>query len=80
MVRLVFKGPLSQEVGPTLDIEGGGNLTAILKKTGKEHLLLKDGKPRPGVIILVNGKDWRLTSNILSPEDTVEIIPVNHGG
>jgi len=80
MVRLVFKGPLSQEVGPTLDIEGGGNLTAILKKLERSTYCLRMGNQGLGVIILVNGKDWRLTSNILSPEDTVEIIPVNHGG
>ncbi|MEM3759398.1 MAG: hypothetical protein QXV70_07160 [Saccharolobus sp.] len=36
---------------------------------------------KPGIIILINGKDWKLYDNLnIKDNDIIEIIPVNHGG
>ena len=48
-----------------------------------EFFLTKEGKVRPGVLVLINDSDWELFDKehtILSNNDTVSFISTLHGG
>ncbi len=86
MPKLKFEGPLISFFGNSVTIEEGF-LLDLLKKIDRSKVILDSSdKIRPGIIVLLNGKDIRLLGNKifnerkLSMEDEVTFIPINHGG
>ncbi|BBD71615.1 hypothetical protein HS1genome_0004 [Sulfodiicoccus acidiphilus] len=80
MVEVRFKGPLSQFFGASVSVQDCGEVSELLAKLDKGGTLTKEGKIRPGLLVLINGKDWRLHLGPVGLTDIVEVIPVNHGG
>ena len=81
------------------DIFGAGEIFIKLGNVSLEQLGFKlrerdqrfsqifdeKGRPRPGILVLINSKDYRLfkgreSNYLVSDEDTITILPVNHGG
>ncbi|MCG2871449.1 MAG: MoaD/ThiS family protein, partial [Sulfolobales archaeon] len=59
------------------------DVMSFLQEKYRGANLISNGKLRPDVIILINGKDYRLlggTDTQLSDLDEISIIPINHGG
>ncbi|BBG24460.1 hypothetical protein IC006_1779 [Sulfuracidifex tepidarius] len=85
MPKFVFEGPLVSFFGKSLIAEDG-SLFEILSRLDKSKVILdSSGRIRPGILVLLNGKDIRLfgktlNEKILSGNDEVRFIPVNHGG
>ncbi|MCS7136091.1 MAG: MoaD/ThiS family protein [Nitrososphaerota archaeon] len=69
-----------------LKIEGQTSLIEVLKMLPRElrEVLLEDGKPKPGFLLLLNGSDVRSfeksIETLVLDEDTLTIIPIIHGG
>ncbi|PUA31272.1 MAG: hypothetical protein B9J98_07055 [Candidatus Terraquivivens tikiterensis] len=67
-------------------VEGRVALIEVLRMLpeGLRDVLLKDGKLRPGFLLLLNGSDVRALSKGMetpvSDEDTLTVIPIIHGG
>lgn len=85
MANVIFRGPLVSYFGTekiTLS-NSYSNIYDLIKDLDKKGIIIdSDGdKIKPGYIILINGKDYRLFSNReIGIADSVEIIPINHGG
>ncbi|BFH73353.1 hypothetical protein SJAV_12970 [Sulfurisphaera javensis] len=82
MVSVIFKGPLVSYFGSDKVIlnKSYSNINELINEIDKNGMITIKGKIKSGYIILVNGKDYRLFNGIISDQDTVEIIPINHGG
>ncbi|WP_338600054.1 hypothetical protein V6M85_11195 [Sulfolobus tengchongensis] len=83
MVRIILKGPLVSQFNYKEITINDNNLFNVLSKIdGKKHLILNQhNQIKSGILVLINGKDWRLCDlQKLSDDDVIEIIPVNHGG
>lgn len=67
-------------------VEGRVALIEVLRMLpeGLRDVLLKDGKLRPGFLLLLNGSDVRALGKGMetpvSDEDTLTVIPIIHGG
>lgn len=82
MVNVIFKGPLATYFGTekiTID-KPYSSIIELLKEIDSKKIIVDNGKIKPGFIILVNGKDYRLLNGKLDINSTIEIIPINHGG
>jgi molybdopterin converting factor small subunit len=58
-------------------------LEFLIQKYGIKNLLLDEVRVRPDILILINGKDYRLNGGLRSKitnKDEITIIPINHGG
>ncbi len=81
MVKVVLRGPLVSIFSGNEFSVKGDNLISILSKIDKRGIIVSDGRIKPGYLILVNGTDFRLLKKeVLEDSDTVDIIPINHGG
>ncbi|ABP96399.1 MULTISPECIES: hypothetical protein [Metallosphaera] len=81
MVKVVLRGPLVSIFSGNEFSVKGDNLISILSKIDKRGIIVSDGRIKPGYLILVNGMDFRLLKKeVLEDSDTVDIIPINHGG
>ncbi|MBB5253129.1 MoaD/ThiS family protein [Sulfurisphaera ohwakuensis] len=82
MVNIIFKGPLVNYFGTDRIIlkNSYNNIIDLIKEIDKNDIISHDGKIRAGYIILINGRDYRIYNKQLGENDTVEIIPINHGG
>lgn len=82
-ITIVFKGPLISRFGKEkIEVNSNSSLEDILFKIDNENTIVsKDKKIKAGYIILINGKDYRLSNTSqLKDGDIIEILPVNHGG
>ncbi|MEM1665823.1 MAG: MoaD/ThiS family protein [Nitrososphaerota archaeon] len=88
-MKVELIGHLKSVVGKDvleLKIEGNVPLLEVLKILPKElkDILLKDGKLRPGFLLLLNGSDIRSLNKdvktIVLDGDVLTIIPIIHGG
>ncbi|MCQ4335147.1 MAG: MoaD/ThiS family protein [Sulfolobaceae archaeon] len=88
-MRVRFFGSLSSGGSKEIDISLGKSsiklidVMSFLQEKYRGVNLISNGKLRPDVIILINGKDYRLlggTDTQLSDLDEISIIPINHGG
>lgn len=81
MARVVLKGPLSNIFGREEIEINSNNLIELLSRLDERSIIIAGSKVRPGYLILVNGVDFRLLSDLhIRDTDVVEILPVNHGG
>ncbi|QGA54917.1 hypothetical protein GFS03_10170 [Sulfolobus sp. E5-1-F] len=83
MPKVILKGPLVSQLNcRELYVSDKELFNILLKIDGKKYLILnQNNQIKSGIIILINGKDWRLYNNqLLNEYDTIEIIPINHGG
>ncbi|WOE50852.1 ubiquitin [Sulfuracidifex metallicus DSM 6482 = JCM 9184] len=87
MPKLIFEGPLISFFGKCVEIKKDGSIIDLLMDIDKAGILIdKSMRIKPGIIILLNGKDTRLldkslvNTRVLSETDEVTFIPVNHGG
>lgn len=83
MPKVILKGPLVAQLNFKEAIVSGRSLFEILSKIdGNRNIILANNyKIKPGILILVNGKDWRISKlDEIREEDIIEIIPINHGG
>ncbi|MDT7862031.1 MAG: hypothetical protein RRA45_07445 [Saccharolobus sp.] len=83
MPKVILKGPLVTQLNFKEAIVSGRSLFEILSKIdGNRNVILTNNyKIKPGILILVNGKDWRISKlDEIREEDIIEIIPINHGG
>ncbi|BCU67108.1 hypothetical protein HS7_05450 [Sulfolobales archaeon HS-7] len=80
MVKVNFYGPLKNYFGNTAEVKGR-TLLEILSSIDANNVLIerKQNKIKSGIIILIDGMDWRINSAI-NDESQIDIIPVNHGG
>ncbi len=87
-MKLRLVASLRNEVGKdTVEVDFEGNLTEALKVARERvpqlgNVIGVDGTPKPGVLVLVDGVDYRLLGKSIrvDRETTITIIPVNHGG
>lgn len=85
MPKIIFEGPLISFFGRSLFTDDG-SLFDILSRLDKSRVILDNsGKIRPGILVLLNGKDIRLfgktlNEKTLSSKDEITFIPINHGG
>ncbi|MFP3064920.1 MAG: MoaD/ThiS family protein [Sulfolobus sp.] len=82
-ITIVFKGPLISRFGKEkIEVNSNSSLEDILFKIDNENIIIsKDKKIKAGYIILINGKDYRLSNaSQLKDGDIIEILPINHGG
>ncbi|MCY0849866.1 ubiquitin [Sulfuracidifex metallicus] len=82
MVKVVLRGPLVSVFNSNeFLVKGGSSLISTLSKIDKREIIVSDGRIKPGYLILINGTDFRLLKkDVLEDSDTVDIIPINHGG
>ncbi|BCS91947.1 hypothetical protein L3N51_00171 [Metallosphaera sp. J1] len=81
MVKVLLRGPLVSIFNKSEFLVDGDDLLSVLSKIDNRGIIVNDGKIKPGYLILVNGADFRLLkSSSLKDSDTVDIIPINHGG
>ncbi|AAK40623.1 hypothetical protein SULI_06450 [Saccharolobus solfataricus] len=83
MPKVILKGPLiSQFNFREIYVNDRELLRVLVKIDSKKHLILNESNQlKSGILILINGKDWRLYRNqLLNDNDIIEIIPINHGG
>ena len=83
MVNIIFKGPLANSFGKEkISLPSSySSIYELLKDIDINGILISNGRIKSGYIILINGKDYRLFKNIrINDNDTIEIIPINHGG
>ena len=80
-------GSLSNTREITINLNSDTTLLDLLKylmqKYGIKNLLLNDVRIRPDLLILINGKDYRLNGGPefkITNKDEITIIPINHGG
>ncbi len=80
-------GSLSNTREITINLNSDTTLLDLLKylmqKYGIKNLLLNDVRIRPDLLILINGKDYRLNGgpeSKITNKDEITIIPINHGG
>lgn len=83
MVTVIFKGPLANSFGKEkINLPNSYfRIYDLLTDIDKGKILINNDRIKPGYIILINGKDYRLFENKkINDNDVVEIIPINHGG
>jgi|ECHnycMinimDraft_1075156.scaffolds.fasta_scaffold00082_17 hypothetical protein len=79
MVKVLFMGGLVSLFGRERLVKANSVIQA-LSEIDRNGVIVREGKVRAGVIVLVNGLDWRLEKGPLSEEAVITVIPVNHGG
>ena len=84
MVRVEFMPPLPRKIGfKEVYVKEKDFSKILLELSGiLKDLVDENGRVRGRYILLVNGRDYRVYTNIgvLSDNDTITIIPVIHGG
>ena len=83
MVTVIFKGPLVNSFRKEkINLHNSYfSIYELLKDIDINGILINNGRIKPGYIILINGKDYRLLKDKrINDNDIVEIIPINHGG
>ncbi|MEM1629775.1 MAG: MoaD/ThiS family protein [Saccharolobus sp.] len=83
MPKIILRGPLITQFNRKEIELDGENIFEILSKldNNRKYILNNKNEVKPGIIILINGKDWKLYDNLnIKDNDIIEIIPVNHGG
>jgi len=83
MPKVILKGPLDSQLNcREIDVSDKELFNVLLKIDGEKHLILNhNNQIKSGILILINGKDWRLYNDqFLNENDIIEIIPINHGG
>lgn len=87
-MKLRLVASLRNEVGKdAVEVDFEGSLTEALRVARERvpqlgSVIGVDGVPKPGVLVLVDGVDYRLLGKSIrvDSETTITIIPVNHGG
>ncbi|MGC9104837.1 MAG: MoaD/ThiS family protein [Thermoprotei archaeon] len=86
-MKIRLFGSLASVREITIDLDGDTTLLDLLQFLRQKYeiksLLLDDNRIRPDILILINGKDYRLEAGSRSKvtnKDEVTIIPINHGG
>lgn len=87
-MKLRLLASLRNEVGREIvELPVKGSLTEALKAAREEipplrSVVDENGEPKPGVLVLVDGIDYRVLGKSIrvDEETTITIIPVNHGG
>lgn len=73
----------------TIQLPENSKITALFTHihdnllTHSKDLFLKDGKLRPGILVLINDSDWELEGSeeyILKDNDAIVLISTLHGG
>ncbi|MEM0016178.1 MAG: MoaD/ThiS family protein [Saccharolobus sp.] len=83
MPKIILRGPLITQFNRKEIELDGENIFEILSKLDNngKYILNHKNEVKRGIIILINGKDWKLYDNLdIKDNDIIEIIPVNHGG
>jgi len=85
-VRIVFLGPIAARRRPLeLDLNAERIGVARLMQSLAPHIpdaLMPGGRPRPGILVFINGRDYRVyeEDDQLEGDVLVEVIQVFHGG
>ncbi len=85
-IRVSFKGPIGSRMAP-ITVEVGAerlSISQVLELVARRLPALFTGKgvPRPGVLVFINGRDYRVyeEGDEVEGEASVDIIQVFHGG
>ncbi|MEM0363895.1 MAG: hypothetical protein QXH75_08900, partial [Sulfolobaceae archaeon] len=66
MPKIILRGPLITQFNRKEIELDGENIFEILSKldNNRKYILNNKNEVKPGIIILINGKDWKLYDNL----------------